>query len=145
MRRRRNWAAWIGLALGVLAFATYMVALGLRIGPPTSTARDTAIVNLALIGAGLGFSVLGIRRAVGRGALYRGRWTAPLLAALNVSVAVLFLLFLFPMATLPPPGNVPRVGTAAPEFALPDENGTVRHLADLRGQNVLLVFYRGHW
>lgn len=34
-------------------------------------------------------------------------------------------------------------GTAAPDFSLPDESGRVVHLAQLRGQNVVLVFYPG--
>jgi peroxiredoxin Q/BCP len=34
-------------------------------------------------------------------------------------------------------------GTAAPDFSLPDESGRVVHLADLRGSNVVLVFYPG--
>jgi peroxiredoxin Q/BCP len=32
-------------------------------------------------------------------------------------------------------------GTIAPDFSLPDESGHVVHLADLRGRNVVLVFY----
>lgn len=32
-------------------------------------------------------------------------------------------------------------GTTAPDFALPDQNGTVHHLSDYRGQKVVLYFY----
>lgn len=35
------------------------------------------------------------------------------------------------------------VGAQAPEFALPDEKGNVVRLSDLRGRNVILVFYPG--
>ena len=34
-------------------------------------------------------------------------------------------------------------GTPAPDFSLPDETGRIVHLSDLRGRNVLLVFYPG--
>jgi len=34
-------------------------------------------------------------------------------------------------------------GTTAPDFTLPDQNGQPVHLADLRGRNVVLVFYPG--
>ncbi len=34
-----------------------------------------------------------------------------------------------------------EVGTLAPEFSLPDQNGDVRSLADFRGQKVVLYFY----
>ena len=33
------------------------------------------------------------------------------------------------------------VGTKAPDFSLPDQNGTVRSLADFRGQRIVLYFY----
>jgi thioredoxin-dependent peroxiredoxin len=34
-------------------------------------------------------------------------------------------------------------GTKAPDFSLPDESGRVIHLSQLRGRNVVLVFYPG--
>jgi cytochrome oxidase Cu insertion factor (SCO1/SenC/PrrC family) len=39
-----------------------------------------------------------------------------------------------------------RVGSTAPDFALPDENSKPVTLSDYRGRKaVVLVFYRGHW
>lgn len=35
------------------------------------------------------------------------------------------------------------VGTTAPDFSLPDQNGELVKLSDLRGKNVVLVFYPG--
>ena len=34
-----------------------------------------------------------------------------------------------------------EIGTRAPEFSLPDQNGTVHSLADYKGQKVILYFY----
>ena len=34
-----------------------------------------------------------------------------------------------------------EVGTKAPEFSLPDQDGVIRNLADYRGQKVVLYFY----
>ena len=33
------------------------------------------------------------------------------------------------------------IGTAAPEFTLPDQNGELKSLSDYRGQKVVLYFY----
>src|SRR5438046_10386515 len=37
--------------------------------------------------------------------------------------------------------STPNVGDLAPEVALPDETGTVHHLADQRGRWTILYFY----
>ena len=37
--------------------------------------------------------------------------------------------------------RMPAVGDAAPDFSLPDDTGTMRHLADARGRWVVLFFY----
>ena len=34
-----------------------------------------------------------------------------------------------------------EIGTLAPEFSLPDQNGELRNLSDYRGQKVVLYFY----
>lgn len=43
-------------------------------------------------------------------------------------------------------GRVLRVGERAPEFRLPDQNGSLVGLERLRAQGpAILLFYRGHW
>lgn len=145
MRRRRNGAAWLGLALGLIGVVGYFVWIGLRVGPHDPFLRNTAIVNLIIVGVGLGFSAVGIRRALGRNATHRGRVLAPLLGALNLTFGVLFILMLYRASVLPEAPNAPTVGQAAPAFTLADQTGAPVQLAGLRGRNVLLVFYRGHW
>ncbi len=39
------------------------------------------------------------------------------------------------------PENVPAVGSAAPDFALPADDGQTVRLSDCRGQRVVLYFY----
>jgi len=39
------------------------------------------------------------------------------------------------------PDNVPAVGSMAPDFELPADNGETVHLSDLRGKRVVLYFY----
>ena len=34
-----------------------------------------------------------------------------------------------------------EVGSVAPEFSLPDQNGTIHTLSEYRGQKVILYFY----
>ena len=38
-------------------------------------------------------------------------------------------------------GEVPKVGAAAPDFSLPDQNGKIYTLADFRGKWLVLYFY----
>ena len=33
------------------------------------------------------------------------------------------------------------IGTKAPDFSLPDQNGTIRSLADFKGERIVLYFY----
>lgn len=43
--------------------------------------------------------------------------------------------------TDPIPANVPAIGTPAPDFELPADDGSTVRLSDLRGQRVVLYFY----
>jgi cytochrome oxidase Cu insertion factor (SCO1/SenC/PrrC family) len=67
--------------------------------------------------------------------------------AIGAAVVVLGLaaFFYFHFIRLPQPQIASAVGTVAPDFTLPDQNGQPFHLADLHGQRVLLMFYRGAW
>jgi cytochrome oxidase Cu insertion factor (SCO1/SenC/PrrC family) len=73
-------------------------------------------------------------------------------AAATVSAALATLgtaafLFLIHVATyaLPPAPKELAVGTVAPDFILPDEEGRPVSLAAFRGHPTVLVFYRGAW
>ncbi len=57
-----------------------------------------------------------------------------------MKIAQTLLVFLF-FFTLLFGGNVLKVGTKAPDFALKDEQGKIHHLSDYRGKMVVLYFY----
>jgi cytochrome oxidase Cu insertion factor (SCO1/SenC/PrrC family) len=87
------------------------------------------------------------------------RKIAPL-AGICVAAVVLLFLAGWPLpAQLPPSKGAPKAGQKAPDFTLPDSTGkpvtlsTLRagaptvdgSTAEIRGQWVLLIFYRGYW
>lgn len=46
---------------------------------------------------------------------------------------------------LPKPQTASAQGKPAPDFTLQDQNGKTVRLSSLKGQRVLLVFFRGTW
>ncbi|RIK98048.1 MAG: hypothetical protein DCC71_21295, partial [Proteobacteria bacterium] len=71
-------------------------------------------------------------------------WIAGALAALVVAVAALFL-FLTTQSALPRGRVAVAVGAPALDFAASDADGRAFALGSLRGQRILLKFFRGHW
>lgn len=61
------------------------------------------------------------------------------------TVRTLGLVFLIAAAAAGWDAEKVRVGDPAPDFASPKLGGGPLRLSDLRGKNVVLVFYRGHW
>lgn len=91
-------------------------------------------------------SILAIALAVSAYRQKRARAVATVGAALStLSTAAFLLLVHLGSYGLPPPPKELAVGTAAPEFTLPDEAGRPVALASLRGHAAVLVFYRGVW
>lgn len=72
---------------------------------------------------------------------------AATVSALVASLATLAFVSLVHVLSygLPPAPKDLRVGAAAPDFTLPDQQGQPVSLASLRGRPALLVFYRGFW
>ena len=68
----------------------------------------------------------------------------PIILAAVLGIAALGF-FAFDKMSLPKPQTAFADGELAPDFTLKDQAGNPFHLADLRGQRVLLVFYRGYW
>jgi cytochrome oxidase Cu insertion factor (SCO1/SenC/PrrC family) len=70
-------------------------------------------------------------------------WRRILIAVAVLAIA--FGIFVYAKTRVPKPQIAFDKGTAAPDFTLQDENGQPFHLADQRGRNVVLIFYRGYW
>jgi hypothetical protein len=139
-RSNGTWVALLGLVLGLAGVVSYFVIV-FHFGAWLPEVRNSAHPNLALVILGLFLSAVGIRRAL---VAERGRWRAPALATVNLTLAGWFLWVLYGM-TVVPPVNGPAIGKPAPDFAVLDEHGHATNLTDFRGGPLLLVFYRGHW
>ena len=59
--------------------------------------------------------------------------------------AVAFAAVVFVMIQVPKPQIASNTGKPAPAFTLKDQDGKDFALASLRGQHVLIIFYRGYW
>ena len=150
-RRRWNLSIWAGFLLVVAGFLSYPFFTQF---PAT---RDVPWVNFVLFAAGLALLVMGLTRAFGRPAIYRGKIFGPILAGLSLLVAGLFgFVVFFELRDLPASSGAPHVGQKAPEFTLTDQDDRPISLSDLlsspgadastaKPNAVLLIFYRGFW
>jgi hypothetical protein len=141
MKRRWNWALWVGWLLALAALFTYPFFAQFPI------TRDFPWANLLLFALGGILLVLGLVRTFGHGQLYRGKILGPILALFALLTFALFAYeFFYVLREVPLSAQAPRVGEKAPEFTLPDQNGKRVALADLLSPNgAVLIFYRGHW
>jgi len=116
--------------------------------------RDTPWPPFLIFGVGLALTAVGVRRAYREPHACRGKVAGPILMGLGAAVAAFFCYQVFVFTRqLPPSNGAPRVGQAAPDFTLPDQEGSPVTLSKLlpgggqgdRGGAVLLIFYRGYW
>lgn len=141
MQRSWNWRIYGGFLVVVLGFASYFVFFS-----QFPVTRDFPWLNLLLLAGGLGLLGQGFLRAWRAPERYRGRISGTALGILSVLIAGLFLTYNFYLsAQLPAAKGAPELGQPAPDFTLPDQDGKPVKLSELRGQPVLLVFYRGYW
>ena len=139
MSRRFNWQLWSGLALSVVAFASYFIIF---IRFPIT--RDVPWASLILFAIAIGLLVSGLRRTTGR------RIVAWIVTVLGVAICAFFCFAMFIGARmLPASMGAPAVGSKAPDFVLLDTNRKPVALAGLLAEparkGVILIFYRGYW
>ncbi len=154
MARRRNHFVWAGFLIVVVALLSY---LPLFVRFPLT--RDFPWVNLLFFVVGASFLGVGVRRAYRQPELYRGKVSGAIFSALSALALGLFLYGIFYHARdLPASKGAPQVGEKAPEFTLPDQNGSPVTLSRLLAsaadsparaapaiQGAVLIFYRGYW
>ena len=131
--QRRNHAAWIGPLVALIGLVTYF---GIAVRFPDL--RDSAIVNLVAVSLGAVIALWGLIR--------RRNWKSWLGLGAATFLSALFFGFVFVFSSqIPGADGAPAVGSLAPPLELPDQSGRVISLEDLRGQRVVLIFYRGYW
>ncbi len=150
MRRRRNISVWVGFLIVLAAFVTYPTVFARFPGT-----RDVPWASLLMFAAGLALIARGLRLAHREPQLYRGRIFGAILMGLGVAATALFGFVFFHLARdLPSSRHAPRVGQKAPDFTLPDKDGSPVTLSKLldsgasgadRLNGVVLIFYRGFW
>ena len=145
-RTRFNWPLWSGLALSVIAFATYFTIF---VAQPST--RDLPWPTLILFAIAITLAAIGTGRAFAAEPRSRARRViASVVAFLTATIFVFFCFAIF-IATkmLPKSNEAIAVGAKAPEFALPDVNDKTIALAQLvtapATKGVVLIFYRGYW
>lgn len=122
-----------------------VVGLLLTLGGPV--AYTLLLDNARMRASGApAFGLMAAGVALGLGAMLRDkRWRIRLSGVFNIVLLSGFVYAFFWAAALPAP-DVVLIGEPAPEFVLPDQNGSPVMLAEYREAGpVLLVFYRGHW
>lgn len=140
-KHRRNHLLWIGPLLvfaGGVSYFTVFVTYPVL--------RDVPWINLPAVWLGLFLSVVAVVRAFSARSPYRGKVLGSIGLAFSAVLAGLFTLYLFVFSyMLPRPTDVAAPPTIAPDFTLADQHGRPVTLSGLRGRNVVIVFYRGHW
>jgi len=139
--RRGNHALWIGPLVTLAGLISYFLVFA-----RWPVLRDFPWVNLPVVLAGAAVSVVGFWRAFFRSALWRGKVLGTLGLVFSLLAAGLFNGYVFVLSSmLPETTRVTSDLEYAPEIALPDQQGRLVSLTDLRGRKVIVTFFRGFW
>jgi cytochrome oxidase Cu insertion factor (SCO1/SenC/PrrC family) len=127
----------MGLAMGIVAACLTCAGITLwwRSIQRVELAERRWLVNVMLwVAAGIGAIALLLDPGT------FGQWFAG--GSLGLGVVYSGLLAISGQSKQPPEF---AIGSPIPDFTVPDENGEPFQIADLRGQPVLIKFFRGHW
>ena len=143
MKRRVNILNWTGFGIVVLAFVSYFFFFA--IFPAT---RDVPWANYGLFVIGGVLLAIGVRRAFGDAARYRGKISGSILAALSVLLFGFFVASVTYLSKqIPSATSAIGVSQKAPAFLLADTAGRQVSSASLleNHRGLVLIFYRGYW
>ena len=135
--RSRNHAAWLGPLIAVPGFLSYWAYFSMW-----PVFRDFPWLNLLILGAAVGLSLLAIRRATpgwGR----RGSIAGLVFSSLLLGVLSFYCFVL--SYGLPDVDRVADDGTRLPAITLASYDGSQIDVAEAGKGKLILVFYRGFW
>ncbi|TMA23735.1 MAG: redoxin domain-containing protein [Deltaproteobacteria bacterium] len=144
MKRSWNAPIWIGFLVLVAGLFSYHFLLRF---PAT---RDVPWVSLVAIAVAIPFFAVGLARAFREPQRYRGRIGGTIAAVVALGLTGFFLYAtLVGVRQIPASKGAPQVGSRAPDFTLPDQDGNPvtlsRVISESKPAAVVLVFYRGFW
>ena len=131
MNSKRIWNG-VGVAAPVLAIGCTMLWFS------QARAVDLPENRTIFVGVWLAAAALGVA------ALVKAGWIGRI-AAVPAIVVGLFLPFTVSISEQVLPPNSIRVGDMIPAFSAPDDRGEIFDSARLRGNPVLIKFFRAHW
>jgi hypothetical protein len=143
MRERpgRNHLLWIGPLVVFVGAVSYFLVFARY-----PALRDFPWVNLPLVLLGVLLVAVGVRRTLARDSGVRKKIFGTLALVFSLIIAGLFCFYVFSLSYgMPEPSDLTAKLETAPDFSLADQDGRTVTLSDLRGRNVIIVFYRGHW
>jgi hypothetical protein len=150
VQRRSHSALWYGLLITLLGIASEFAYL-LRL--PPALVRVLPWINLALPAIGAIFLIVGLARAFGRPAIYRGKIWGSVVTVVALLLVAANVMFFYKVRDVPKSAGAPQVGQQAPDFTLADSLGQPTSLSQMLAtpangaptKAVLLIFYRGYW
>jgi hypothetical protein len=149
-QQRSNSALWYGLLLTLLGIAAEFLYF---LRPPEPIPHILPWISLLVPVIGLIYLFIGLARAFGQPAIYRGKiWGSVVIFLALLLLAANVVLF-HHTRDVPKSAGAPQVGQRVPDFTLPDSSGQQTSLAQLFAASsggappkaLLLVFYRGYW
>ena len=136
---RRNHALWLTPILAIGGFLSYYTFFARY-----PIFRDTAWLNLSILGVAVGLGVVALRQAWPRGGWRRVAALSGLFVASGLTGLLLYYSYSLSYG-LPDAELSAKQGERLPEISLASTSGGTLDLARGGDERMLLVFYRGFW